>query len=216
MQIAVFRRGLVVFVGLLTAVAAVQAAQPRCERLIKAEVVAIEQSIVLNRYGAFNPAGMLFALRRDVVFSGHADIADGTPVTAANLVEAPGKVKLRSDKRPRPIVLRANEGDCLEVRFHNLQMRAAPDELSGSPEQYRGKVPAHAADAPGVRYNQTDTAPTGRNLVKAESVSNDRPWTRAASFHVNGLDVVPMSAVNVRYRQRRAHGCVEPTATAWG
>ena len=49
MQIAVFRRGLVVFFGLLAAVTAVHAAQPRCERLIKAEVVAIEQSIVLNR-----------------------------------------------------------------------------------------------------------------------------------------------------------------------
>ena len=194
MKSAVFRRSICVFVALLAASGAVQATQPRCERLLKAEVVAIEQSIVLNRYGAFNPAGMLFALRRDVVFSGHPDIADGTPVTAANLVAAPGKVKLRSDKRPRPIVLRANEGDCLEVRFHNLLMRAAPDELSGSPEQYRGKVPAHSADAPGVLYNQTDTAPTGRNLVKAESVSNDRPWTRAASFHVNGLDVVPMSA----------------------
>ena len=93
MKSAVFRQGICVFFGLLAAAATVQAAQPRCERLLKAEVVAIEQSIVLNRYGAFNPAGMLFALRRDVVFSGHSDIADGTPVTAANLVAAPGKVK---------------------------------------------------------------------------------------------------------------------------
>lgn len=194
MKSAVFRRSICVFVGLLAACGAAHAAQQRCERLIMAEVVAIEQSIVLNRYGAFNPAGMLFALRRDVVFSGHPDIADGTPVTLENLSQAPGKVKLRSDKRPRPIVLRANEGDCLEVRFHNLLMRAAPDEIGGSPEQYQGRVPAHVADATGVLYNQTDTAPTGRNLVKAESVSNDRPWTRAASFHVNGLDVVPMAA----------------------
>ena len=29
-------------------------------------------------------------------------------------------MKLRSDKRPRPLVLRANEGDCLEVTFTNL------------------------------------------------------------------------------------------------
>ena len=31
-----------------------------------------------------------------------------------------GQVKLREDKRPRPIVLRVNEGDCLQVNFQNL------------------------------------------------------------------------------------------------
>jgi hypothetical protein len=31
-----------------------------------------------------------------------------------------GEVRLRASKRPRPIVLRANEGDCLEVEFTNL------------------------------------------------------------------------------------------------
>lgn len=193
--------------------AATRGVTPRCERTIVAEVVAIEQAVVLNRFGAFNPAGMLYALRRDVVFNGHPRIADGTPVTAANLGEAPGRVKLRPGKRPRPLVLRANEGDCLEVTLHNLLSRDAPDELSGSPEQYqirldtpkgdgspryRGRVPAHMEDPPGARYNepngQPGSAPTGRNLVPTESVSNDRPWTRAASFHVNGLDVVPMSA----------------------
>ncbi|MBU1361519.1 MAG: hypothetical protein KJ901_22525 [Gammaproteobacteria bacterium] len=194
MQFAKLRCAATVVVGLwatLIGCTSAQAAPPRCERTIRAEVVAIEQAVVLNRYGAFNPAGMLYALRRDVVFTGHPAIADGTPVTEANLAEAPGKVRLRSDKRPRPIVLRANEGDCLEVRFHNLLMRNAPDELKGSPEQYDGKVPAHAAEAPGTVYNQTAAAPSGRNLVRAERVSNDRPWTRAASFHVNGLDLVP-------------------------
>ncbi len=178
--------------GMLLLTAGAQAAAPRCERHIVANVVALEQSMVLNRYGAFNPAGMLYALQRDVVFSGHASIPDGTPVTEANLADAPGKVRLRSDKRPRPIVLRVNEEDCLEVRFHNLLMQASPDEQSGSPEQYNGKVPAHVEDAVGTVYNQAAGAATGRELVKAESVSNDRPFTRAASFHVNGLDLVPM------------------------
>ncbi len=187
-------RRLCVSAILICATVAAQAADQRCERTLKAEVVALEQAIVLNRYGAFNPAGMLYALRRDVVFSGHPDIADGTAVTQDNLAQAPGKVRLRSDKRPRPLVLRANEGDCLEVTFHNLLMRAAPDELGGSPEQYQGRVPAHAAEAAGVLYNQGDNAASGRNLVLAQSISNDRPWTRAASFHVNGLDLVPMPA----------------------
>ncbi len=164
------------------------------DNTIHGEIVALEQAIVLNRYGAFNPAGMLFALRRDVVFHGHRTIADGTPVTAANLSQAPGHVKLRDDKRPRPIVLRVNEGQCLEVRLHNLLMRGVPDERLNGPEQYRGAVPAHIEDASGVVYNQSNTAPTGRDLVRPQAMSNDLPRTRAAAFHVNGLDLVPVPA----------------------
>ncbi len=33
---------------------------------------------------------------------------------------SPGNARLRPNKRPRPIVLRVNEGDCLEVSFTNL------------------------------------------------------------------------------------------------
>jgi manganese oxidase len=82
-------------------------AAQRCERVITADVVALDQTIWYNRFGAYSPAGMIFALRRDVV------------PTAGNSLE-PGKVKLRSDKRPRPLVLRANVGDCLRIRFENL------------------------------------------------------------------------------------------------
>lgn len=166
----------------------------KCDRSIHAEVVALEQAVVLNRYGAFNPAGMLFALRRDVVFHGHPDITDGTPVVDANLAQAPGHVKLRDDKRPRPLVLRANEGDCLEVRFHNLLMRGVPDQRSQGPEQYGGAVPAHLESPPGTVFNAGSGAPTGRDLVRAQAISNDLPHTRAAAFHVNGLDVVPVPA----------------------
>ena len=59
--------------GLLVATSGAHAATIDCERNLRANVVALEQAIVLNRFGAFNPAGMLFALQRDVVFSG----ADG-------------------------------------------------------------------------------------------------------------------------------------------
>lgn len=166
----------------------------QCERTITAEVVALEQAVVLNRLGAFNPAGMLYALRRDVVFHGHPSIADNTPVVESNLAQAPGYVKLRDDKRPRPLVLRANEGDCLEVRLHNLLMPGVPEERHSGPEQYGGAVPAHMEDADGLVYNQGVDSPTGRNLVPARSVSNDLPRTRAAAFHVNGLDVVDVPA----------------------
>lgn len=71
----------------------------QCQRTITADVVAIPQPIMLNRLGAAMPGGMIFALRRD---------------TVGGL----GK-QLRADKRPRPIVLRANVGDCLTVKFEN-------------------------------------------------------------------------------------------------
>lgn len=171
--------------------------QPKqCGRIIRAEVVALEQAFVLNRYGAFNPSGMLFALKRDVVLNGLNNplFPDGTPLTAlsdADFHLAAGHVQLRSDKRPRPLVLRANEGDCLEVKFHNLLMQGVPDERVNGPEQFSGKVPAHLEDPGGTIY--PTKVSTGRELVKPIAISNDLPHTRAAGFHVNGLDVVPVS-----------------------
>ena len=47
----------------------------------------------------------------------------------------PGKVQLRPDKRPRPIVLRANVGDCLTIEFENL--KPANPALPGPGSPYR-------------------------------------------------------------------------------
>lgn len=81
--------------------------QAQCLRTITADVVALDQAFYWNRLGAMQPQGMIFALRRDVVPSGPGGLA-------------PGNVRLREDKRPRPLVLRANVGDCLQVKFQNL------------------------------------------------------------------------------------------------
>ncbi|MFQ5433327.1 MAG: Ig-like domain-containing protein [Anaerolineae bacterium] len=85
-----------------------------CSRTITAHVVALDQSFFYNRMGAYNPGGMIYALRGDVV-------AKDTGLSEAEGgVLLPGNVKLRSDKRPRPLTLRMNEGDCLQVEFQNL------------------------------------------------------------------------------------------------
>ena len=73
--------------------------QAQCQRTLKADVVAVAQPIFLNRLGAVIPGGMVFALKRD---------------TVGGL----GK-QLRADKRPRPIVLRANVGDCIQITLTN-------------------------------------------------------------------------------------------------
>ena len=78
-----------------------------CERTLHADVVAFDQVFFWNRLGAVQPQGMMYALRRDVV-----------PISGNSLT--PGNVRLRPGKRPRPMVLRMNLGDCLEIQFQNL------------------------------------------------------------------------------------------------
>ena len=91
---------------------------PACARTIKADVVALDQVIMYNRLGTVNPGGMIYALKKDVVA---IDPLKGIVA---------GNVRLRSDKRPRPIVLRMNSGDCLRITFTNL---LSPSPLSDQP-----------------------------------------------------------------------------------
>ena len=91
-----------------------------CSRMIKADVVALDQAIVYNRLGTINPNGMIFALRRDVV-----SMSGGGGLSAGNVI-------LRANKRPRPIVLRMNIGDCLQVTFQNL-LSTAPRSSNNPP-----------------------------------------------------------------------------------
>lgn len=86
----------------------------QCERTVEADVVALDQPLMFNRLGAQNVNGMMFALREDVraYSSNGVEVDDG--------VLRYGQVRLRSDKRPRPLVLRVNVGECLRVNFENL------------------------------------------------------------------------------------------------
>ncbi|HEX6284888.1 MAG TPA: hypothetical protein VFZ71_08440, partial [Pyrinomonadaceae bacterium] len=83
--------------------------QQQCTRTVKADVVAIPQPLMLNRLGATIPNAFVFALKSD------------TTGTGTN-------VQLRPGKRPRPLVLRANVGDCLQITFTNAIPQAAFDE----------------------------------------------------------------------------------------
>jgi manganese oxidase len=133
-------------------------APPDCARVITAKVVAFDQVYTYNRFGAFNPGGMIYALERDVV-----------PIKPGTKIE-PGNVQLRPDKRPRPIVLRANEGDCLQVTFTNL--------LTPTREEVEHKE----------FTNQPDQQPLTKFPIRLRQ--NDTTFTRTASMHVNGLDYI--------------------------
>jgi hypothetical protein len=89
-----------------------------CEREVIADVVTIDQPLMFNRLGAGNPNGMMFALRRDVIFSDTQ-----LPLTVGGRVPNPATgefYELRPDRRPRPLVLRVRQGDCLTVNLQNL------------------------------------------------------------------------------------------------
>ncbi|MEM7354438.1 MAG: copper oxidase [Acidobacteriota bacterium] len=89
---------------------------PTCRRQLSANVVALEQPYFLNRLGTTMPHGMLFSLERDVVPSRPEEDL------------GPGNAELRPGKRPRPLVLRMNVGDCLEIRLRNLLSPERPSE----------------------------------------------------------------------------------------
>jgi hypothetical protein len=138
--------------GLVIALAAgaMAADPPRCNRTIVAEVVALDHGYFLNRLGAAQPGGMIFALRDDVV-----PVAGSPP--GAQL--ASGQVTLRPGKRPRPLVLRMNVGDCLEIHFQSL--------LSATPQG-----PGAATRYAGLHINGLDLVPSGG----AQGIDSDSSW----------------------------------------
>ena len=91
-----------------------------CSAVVRVEVVSLLQPWVANRLGAAAPDGQIFALRRNVTSMDTQIDADGNDIDPDALPLEPGNVRLRSHVRPRPLVLRVNEGECLEIQFENL------------------------------------------------------------------------------------------------
>ena len=85
-------------------------------KTVTADVVLLDHVLVFNRLGAQNVNGMIYALKRDVVPVNENGDITGPPGQGLQA----GLIKLRPDKRPRPIVLRVSAGDTLVVNFTNL------------------------------------------------------------------------------------------------
>ena len=172
------------FVLALVAALPLMAANPPCAHTTHADVVALDQAFYNNRMGAFQAGGMVFALRRDVVSNETGKPGPG-PLK-------PGLVMVRPDKRPRPIVLRVNVGDCLEVSFQNL---LAPLPQIYEPLFYPPKqsTPPNSGATPYVAndnlmvdaYKPQDNPPQN---VYADAAS--QPATRWAGVHVMGMELV--------------------------
>lgn len=180
---------------------------PTCARTITADVVAFDQIIFYNRFGSFDPAGMMYALRRDVV-----------PITGTEI--GPGNTQLRPDKRARPIVLRVNQGDCLQVTFTNmltpdrtdvedLQFVNMPDRrpywdkppfFGQVIRQPDGSVRLIIAWFGKVKVFEFHLGTLALDLIDDGDVQleeEDTPATRVASMHVNGLDYMPTGGAGI-------------------
>ena len=116
--------GMLALIGSFGSVATAEESSFACNRTVKAQVVALDQPWMWNRLGAAQPGGMIYALYGDVVKLNGSELPDPWKLSpdqrldlARSLV---GNVRLRDEKRARPLVLRANKGDCLEITFWNL------------------------------------------------------------------------------------------------
>lgn len=134
--------------------------RPVCNRVVKANVVAFPKAFMMNRLGAGMPQGLIFALKGDVT------------------IDANNYVSLKPYKRPRPIVLRANEGDCLEITFSNFvgpnnnPPTASP---TGTPQ-----ASIHVQGMQMVQNISSDGSYVGRNetsLADAPPLPNTKVYT---------------------------------------
>lgn len=143
---------------------------PVCSRTIKASVVALDQIIMFNRLGTVNPNGMIYALKQDVVA---IDPAKGLVA---------GNVRLRADKRPRPVVLRMNSGDCLRISFQNL---LSPSPLSDQPATRSAGI--HVIGMELVGGISSDGSNVGNNAPSLVAPGGSTVYTFTATREGNNL-----------------------------
>ncbi len=161
-----------------------QAEAKACERTVTANVVALDNPIFFNRLGAQNVNWMMYALRRDVV-----GVSSGLPEASGGAL-SPGRVQLRADKRPRPLVLRVAAGECLQVNFENLLAPVAnPNNGDGAERNEAGVV-----------FN----GPVNDNQVAG----------RFAGFHVQGMELVGSIDSDASFVGENANSLVAPGQSA--
>lgn len=126
-----------------------------------ADVVALDQPFFYNRLGAVTPDGMIFALKRDVI-----DKTSGQPCDKVQC--AKGNVQLRSDKRPRPIVLRMNVGDTLTIKFTNLLAEPLPANADHAPATRTASIHVMGMQlVGGIGSDGSNVGSNGSSLVTA-------------------------------------------------
>lgn len=160
-------------------------------RTVVADVVAINQPLIYNRFNSVNPWGMIYALRTDV---------DGCDRAALDPQKcSPGHALLKPTKRPRPLILRVSKGDTLVIRFQNLLRRdgegARPltNSAAGFDETATDKLPDGVFDSHEHGHcPPSDVAHAMRPDCDPGSFQHvpnppDDPKTRRATLSIVGL-----------------------------
>lgn len=180
--------------------------ESRFARTVCADIVALDQMLVYNRFGSFNPYGMIYALRRDVVNVGKpveamaADQCDASLGIESHGTDlSAGKVRLRDCKRPRPLTLRANVGDILHVRLGNA-LRGKPPGFSKTFCKTRAEEAGmpYGAEFHGLRAAVSEESVAGQidhgeascrpaNGSPQADVDGNWPLTRGANMAIQGL-----------------------------
>jgi hypothetical protein len=155
------RHGLALSLGILVVLVSIAASAQKVEcpppaRTITVNMSALDQPFFLNRLGALMPEGMVYALDRDIQAS--------TCPKGQTCKPSKGNARLRDSKRPRPIVLRANQGDCLAIHFTNLLADAPANQpgIKGVQPSTR-QASVHVAGMQVVRTIRDDGSYVGVN-----------------------------------------------------
>jgi hypothetical protein len=147
------------FLAILISITASAQTLTGCEktRTISVHMSALDQPFFLNRLGALMPEGQVYALDRDIE-------AKKCPSGQSGCKPTKGNAQLRASKRPRPIVLRANKGDCLAIHFTNLLADAPANQpgIEGVQSTTR-QASVHVAGMQVVRTIRDDGSYVGVN-----------------------------------------------------
>ena len=135
-------------------------AAPACTNTVVADVVALDQNYFVNRLGALNNLGMVYALKRDVFTNAFDAAGEFIGQSCAKVACVPGQVVMRPDKRPRPIALRVAKGDCLQINFTNL---LNPVPIDPNEQNVTRDASAHVTGLQLVNSIADDGSWVGRN-----------------------------------------------------
>jgi len=164
-----------------------------CRRTIKVQVVALDQPWMWNRLGAAQPGGMIYALCGDVVQMDGSKLGDLSMLSLTERQNLVGNVRLRDDKRARPLVLRANKGDCLEIAFCNL--------LNPVPVS----APYQTSLQPSVQKDADRLA-----RLEASTASEQTRW---AGIHATGIELVESIGSDASWIGKNPNGLAKPGET---
>ena len=182
------------------------------ERIIRADVVALDQPLYYNRFGSVNPYGMIYALKHDVV-----KVQAGEEWLPG--LDCPSSVRLRDGKRPRPLVLRGNVNDVLEVTFTNELLNEQPDISRCKPVNSNSPY-SHLIDEadkiPPIDPPEHEQRADEGHLDKNEAdkvVGADWPLTRSANLVIPGL--TSLSGTDLRCNGLESIKPGESTTCRW-